>query len=153
MKTKVILLTLALIGPLAIVANAQNRKGKIKEEKMLFINDYCKFTENEANTFWPLHDEMEKKMKRVKKTMRREMEDIRDEGLETMSDSDIKTAMSNRKNYEQQLLDIKWEYNDKFVDAVGYMKTAKFYEGEAIFRKKLLKRLKQLKMDGDPLDE
>jgi hypothetical protein len=31
---------------------------------------------------------------------------------------------------------------------VGVKKTAKFYEGEIAFRKKLLDRLKDLKMDG-----
>jgi hypothetical protein len=80
--------------------------------------------------------------------MRRELRDIKDKGVDNVSETDLKKAMYNRKGYEQKQLDVKWEYNDKFVAIVGVKKTAKFYEGEIAFRKKLLDRLKDLKMDG-----
>ncbi len=149
MKTKLYTLMIVLAGMTALSLNAQkNRKEVIKEEKMIFINDYCKFTDDEAKKFWPLHDEMQDKSKEVKKSMRRELRDIKDLGVDNVSETDLKKAMDNRKGYEQKLLDIKWEYNDKFIAVVGVKKTAKFYEGEIAFRKKLIDRLKDLKLDG-----
>lgn len=147
MKTKI--LTLLIIGLMSLSLNAQTktRKELIKEEKMLFINEYCKFTDGEAGKFWPLEDEMQGKMRDVRKTMRKELKDIKDKGVDNVSETDLKKAMDNRQAYEQKLLDIKWEYNQKFVDLVGVKKTAKFYEGEMAFRKKLIDRLKDLKMD------
>lgn len=149
MKTKVFTLLMVLVGVMTMSLNAQtkSRKEMIKEEKMLFINEYCKFTEGEIGKFWPLEDEMQSKMREVKKSMRRELKDIKDKGVDNVSETDLKKAMDNRQMYEQKLLDIKWEYNQKFVDLVGVKKTAKFYEGEMAFRKKLIDRLKDLKMD------
>lgn len=149
MKTKLYTLMIVLAGMTALSLSAQkNRLEVIKEEKMIFINDYCKFTDDEAKKFWPLHDEMQDKSKVVKKSMRRELRDIKDLGVDNVSETDLKKAMDNRKGYEQKLLDIKWEYNDKFIAVVGVKKTAKFYEGEIAFRKKLIERLKDLKLDG-----
>jgi hypothetical protein len=149
MKTKLLILCMFLGGlSVSRITAQKNRMELIKEEKMIFINDYCKFTDDEAKKFWPLHDEMQDKLKEIKRSMRRELRDIKDKGVDNVSETDLKKAMDNRKGYEQKQLDVKWEYNDKFVAIVGVKKTAKFYEGEIAFRKKLLDRLKDLKMDG-----
>ncbi len=149
MKTKYLLL-LFIIGFTGITGSAQTktRKEMLKEEKMNFINDYCKFTEDEAKKFWVLEDEMQDKLKEVRKTMRRELKDIKDKGIDNMTDAELKKAFDNRKGYEQKIQDVKWEYNDKFIVTVGVKKTAKYYEAEISFRKKLLDRLKELKLDG-----
>ena len=153
MKAKVYTLLIALVGITLSDVNAQTRLEKIKEEKMIFINDYCKFSDDEAKKFWPIHDEMQDKLKDVRKTMRKELRDIKDRGIDNISETELKKAMDNRKGYEQKLLDLKWEYNDKFISTVGVKKTAKFYEGEIAFRKKLIDRLKELKLDGKGGDE
>jgi len=145
---------IALVGITALSLNAQkNRKEVIKEEKMIFINDYCKFSDDEAKKFWPLQDELQDKLKEVRKSMRKELRDIKDRGVDNVSETELKKAMDNRKVYEQKLLDLKWDYNDKFITTVGVKKTAKFYEGELAFRKKLIDRLKDLKMDGKGEEE
>lgn len=145
----VVCIMLPGITGVALAQPVKNRMEKIKEEKMLFINDYCKFSDDEASKFWPLHDEMQEKLREVKKTMRREIRDVKDKGIENMTDNELKKAFDNRKGYEQKQHDIKWEYNDKFIAVVGVKKTAKYYEGEIAFRKKLLDRLKELKIDGN----
>lgn len=150
MKIKLLML-LMIAGFTSMAAHAQirDRKEAIKDEKIKFINEYCKFTDDESKKFWVLEEEMQKKLKEVRKTMRRELEDIKDLGIDNMTDAELKKAFDNRKAYEQKLQDIKWEYNDKFIATVGVKKTAKFYEAEIAFRKKLLERLKDLKMGGD----
>jgi len=154
MKTKfwIVLFITTLTGTF-VNAQVKTRKELLKEEKMNFINDYCKFTDDEAKKFWLLEDEMQGKLKEVRKSMRRELKDIKDKGIDNMTDAELKKAFDNRKIYEQKLQDIKWEYNDKFITTVGVKKTAKFYEAEISFRKKLLDRLKDLKMDGKGGDE
>lgn len=159
MKTKIKIVTIVITAycccllPTLLHAQTKNRKDLIKEEKMSFINDYCKFTDDEAKKFWPMHDEMQDKLREIRKSMRQEMKDIKDKGVDNISETDLKKAFDNRKSYEQKLLDTKWDYNKKFIDLVGVKKTAKFYEGEFAFRKKLLERLKDLKMGGKGEDE
>src|SRR6476661_6568568 len=112
-----LLIVLMITGFTSVVAHAQirDRKEAIKEEKIKFINEYCKFTDDESKKFWVLEEEMQKKLKEVRKTMRRELEDIKDLGIDNMTEADLKKAFDNRKGYEQKLQDIKWEYNDKFI--------------------------------------
>ena len=151
MKTKIFTLMIVAASMMALSLNAQTKKSRkeiIREEKMIFINDYCKFTDDEAKKFWPLHDEMQEKLIEIRKSMRKEMKDIKDRGIDNVSETELKKAMDNRKNYEQKLLDTKWDYNQKLIDVAGIKKTAKFHEGEIAFRKKLIDRLKDLKMDG-----
>jgi len=154
MNTKLFFIIGFLTCTFSVSLNAQkNRLEMIKEEKMSFINDYCKFTQDEANKFWPVHDEMQGKLKEVRKTMRKELKDIKNTGVDNVSETDLKKAMDNWEAYEKKLVDIKWEYNDKFVTLVGIKKTAKFYEAETAFRKKLIERLKDLKLDGKGEDD
>jgi hypothetical protein len=152
---KKIWMVLLVVVATTMVANAQVKTGKelLKEEKIAYINDYCKFTDDEAKKFWVLEEEMQGKLKEVRKSMRRELKDIKDKGIDNMTDTDLKKAFDNRKTYEQKLQDIKWEYNDKYIATVGVKKTAKYYEAEISFRQKLLQRLKGLKMDGKGGDE
>ncbi len=147
--------TLMIVGAgmMLMSLNAQTRKEIIKQEKIAFINDYCNFSEDEGKKFWALEEEMQGKLKGIRKTMRKELKDIKDKGVDNVSETDLKKAMDNRKGYEQQLLDTKWDYNQKFIDLVGVKKTAKFYEGEIAFRKKLLDRLRDLSLDGDEEEE
>jgi hypothetical protein len=98
-----------------------------------------------------LNDEMESKLQSLKKTMRSEMKAIKDKGIDNASDSEIKKAMESVKNSELKTVEIKWEYNSKYIDAIGVKKTAKFYDAEREFRKKLLNRLKDMK-GGAPDD-
>jgi hypothetical protein len=153
MKTKIFICLFLMMGASMLVQAQKNRREIIKEEKIIFINDYCKFSDDEAKKFWPLHDEMQDKLKEIRKSMRRDLKDIKDQGVDNVSENDLKKAMDNRKNYEQKLLDVKWEYNDKFITVVGVKKTAKFYEGEIAFRKRLIDRLKELKLDGKSDEE
>lgn len=127
---------------------SQNRAEIIKQEKVKFINEFCKFSEDDAKKFWVIHDEMETKLKAVRKKMRSEMRTIKENGVDNTSEDDLKKAYDNRKKYEKELYDIRWEYNQKMVDLVGIKKVSKFFEGEAAFRKKLLDRLKD-RMDEE----
>src|SRR5688572_16787863 len=109
MKTKNYTLLLAILAftSLSLVAQKKSKREMIREEKMAFINDYCKFTEEEVKKFWPLHDEMQEKLKEVRKNMKRSLKDIKDKGVDSFSETELKQAMDNRKSFEQKLLDIK----------------------------------------------
>lgn len=154
MKTKWIIVPL-LFGILmgayqnGFTQDIKDKKEQIKKERKDFINRWCGFTEAESGKFWQLHDEMDSKLSTIRKEDRTAMRDIRDKGIDNMSENDLKKAMENRHTNEQKQLDIRWEYNQKFIDAVGVRKTARFYEGLKMFRKTLLDRVKDHHLDDD----
>jgi uncharacterized protein YcfL len=152
MKVKLVLAGLMLVTCSAFAQQKLNQqRDKIKSEKKEFINQYCGFTPAESEKLWKLNDEMESKLQSLKKTMRSEMKAIKDKGIDNASDSEIKKAMESVKNSELKTVEVKWEYNSKYIDAIGVKKTAKFYDAEREFRKKLLNRLKDMK-GGAPED-
>lgn len=144
MKTKAGLWVIGLLT-LSISVAAQkheDRKEEIKKEKREFINQHCGFSQSEADKFWKLDDELQSRIEDIRKTSRKELKAIKEKGIDNVSDVDLKKAMESRKNTEQKILVLRWEYNNRFIDAVGVKKTAKFYDGEHEFRKKLVGKLK-----------
>lgn len=158
MKTKMIILTTVIGLAWNGYVNAQRGGGKldekkeqIKKERKDFINRWCGFTETEADKFWKIHDEMEEKMGSIRKDGRQSLKSVKSQGVENMSDDELKKAMDNQHTSEQKQLDLRWEYNQKFIDAVGVRKTARYYEGARMFKKQLMERMRNNRgggMDG-----
>jgi len=160
MKTKWIVAQIAfvLFTGLALNSSAQKetlreKKEQIKAERKDFITRWCGFSETEGTRFWQLHDEMDEKLSALRKDSRKAMHEIKDKGIDNMPEGDLKKAMEDHHNSEQKQLDIRWEYHQKFIEAVGVKKTARFYEGERMFRKTLLERVRGHRMEDHHDDD
>lgn len=152
MKTKWMIVTmligLAGNGWSQPTGNFRDKKEQIKAERKDFVTRWCGFTEAESGKFWQLQEEMEQKIGDVRKESRKALRDIQDKGIENCTEAELKKAMDGQHTTEQKILDLRWEYNQKFIDAVGVRKTARYYEGIRMFRKKLMERLRGNRM-GD----
>ncbi|MBW7935629.1 MAG: hypothetical protein LC101_05985 [Flavobacteriales bacterium] len=151
MKKKAGLWMLGLLT-LSLAVNAQkgdDKREEIKKEKREFINQYCGFTDAEAEKFWKVEDDMNKRLNEMRTASRKELKSLKEKGLDNLGDDELKRAMENRKNVEQKMLDIRWEYHQKLMDIVGVKKIAKYYDGEREFRKKLIGELKDKQKEQD----
>lgn len=155
MKTKWIILTVAIglawngFAQPPRGGNLDQKKEQIKQERKAFINRWTGFTEAEAEKFWKLHDEMDEKMTSARKESKTALKKVKTTGIDNLSDDELKKTMETQHNSEQKQLDIRWEYNQKFIDAVGVKKTARFYEGSRMFKKQLLERIRSGKQGGN----
>ena len=151
MKTKIILSTLAAIFALNVgyaqsaMSKKQSRLERIEVQKTAYISDKVGLTPEEAQLFWPLYNEFEAKTKALRKgNPNEDMPGMqRKADIASMSDKELKQLFEDRFNTEQKLLDLKREYHNKFVKVLGNQKTAKLYDTERLFKKELLKQLKQ----------
>jgi len=98
--------------------NLKDKKEQIKQERKDFINRWCGFTDSESSKFWQLHDEMETRQNAIRKENKKALNEIKDKGIDNISEADLKKAMDNQHGNEQKQLDLRWEYNQKFIDAV-----------------------------------
>jgi hypothetical protein len=111
---------------------------KYKSEKVAFITQAIELTPQEAEKFWPVYNEFEKK-RWEQMNNRHEQEKSLQDTLLNMSDKDyidlsrqISSSMANEGKIMQ-------EYNEKFLELLPPKKVVALYIAELKFRRQLLK--------------
>ena len=129
-------LTLAILFLSASLSFAQpgneSRKEKIESLKIAFITTELELTPEESEKFWPLYNEMELKLKKVRKERRQLGEDLKNK-LDQLSDADIKSKVNSVLDKDIEESEIKKTYTQKFAEVIGYKKAVKLLSLEQRF--------------------
>ena len=113
---------------------------KIKASKIAFITEQVKLTPEEAEKFWPVYNEMEAKKEDITHNL---MDRFRGkEERPEPTDDEALEIMNQRLSLEEKLLDLKAEYQEKFLDILSPVKILKLYEAEDKFRRQLMERFR-----------
>lgn len=118
----------------------QQKKERVKQLKIAYFTEELDLTEDEAEKFWPIYNEMDEKMRAEKKKKNAATNAIKN-GIDTMSDSEIEAKMKEALDARIQEAEVQKEYLVKIGDVIGFKKAAKVVSLEAQFKKKLLERL------------
>lgn len=124
------------------------RHEKVQQLKIAYFTKELSLTSTEAEKFWPIYNEMDKKLVANRKEMRKTMKDLnlrRDQ----MSDDEIKKKVNSILALESNETTIKKEYFEKISGVIGYKKSAKLINLEQEFKRELLKRLNAQNNGGD----
>lgn len=147
--------TLAIIAILGITIPALAQRGERSPEnkerlealKIAFITEELNLSSKEAQTFWPIYNEMENQLKEVRKAKRENQKNVR-QNFDVMSEKDVEKALEAELKFTQQELDIKRDHVSKFKSVLSVRKVAKLYAAEDQFKQRLLKRFKEKRKDG-----
>jgi hypothetical protein len=167
MKTKRITIT-AMIALLAlfftIPAHTQDKEdiekkdnkrqeeyARIKSAKIAYISEHIELTPEEAEKFWPLYNELEKKRQELTQRLMKRFK--RGEERSDMTNEEAEKMIQTRFAQEQSLLDLKKEYHEKYTKVLPATKVAKLYEVEIRFREMLMERLKHRDGERRPAGE
>ncbi|MDP3641910.1 MAG: hypothetical protein Q8S54_01835 [Bacteroidota bacterium] len=144
---------LTLISILSIlivtVMVAQERRGpspemfeKIKAEKVSFFTSKLDLTPVEAQAFWPVYNEFEKKRFDIQRQIH-EFERMPDEKLTNISESEIEKMTNNYiGSFEKEALLLK-EYNKQFLKVLPKKKVLMMYRTENEFRSHLIREFRK----------
>lgn len=99
------------------------REQKIKALYVAYISQELKLTESEAQKFWPVHSEFDNEVRTVKLDL-------------------------SELDRQQNVLNIKKKYQDRFTKIIGVDRTNTFFRNDAEFRKKLVERLKNMRQQN-----
>lgn len=129
--------------------NAQERRGgnpemfeKIKAEKISFFTSKLDLKPDEAQAFWPVYNEFEKKRFDIKRQIH-EFERMPDEDFAKLSDSEIEKLTNNYiGSFEKDALLLK-EYNKQFLKILPKKKVLMMYRTENEFRSHLIREYKR----------
>jgi len=115
---------------------------KIKAEKISFFTDKMNLTPAEAQTFWPVYNEFEKKRFDIQKEIH-EFEHMPDEKYATLSDTEIEKMTNNYiSSFEKEALLLK-DYNKQFLKILPKKKVLTMYRTENEFRGHLIREYRK----------
>lgn len=151
MKLKFTISLLLLVNTIPILANFKQDKfdyDKFKAEKIAFITEAIDLTPEEAEIFWPVYNEYEKKKWKLMSD-RRELDQSLKEGVKDMTDKEY--IELSRKLAAFQINDGKLneEYNEKFLKILPPKKVVELYLAEHNFRNHLLRNYRDNDQKND----
>lgn len=118
-----------------------SKREKLEALKVAYITKELELSPVEAQTFWPLYNELDDKMRSLRK-QRRSNRLNNKENQEALSDAELSKAIDRDLAIEQQELDLKKEYNERFKKILPIAKVAKLHQAEHGFRRELLRGAK-----------
>ena len=152
---KKILILIFAVGFIATFSFAQeeleaSKREKLQALKVAYLTDQLSLTPEEAQSFWPLYNELEEKMKAIRNAQRENRHNAR-KNHETMSDAELAASIDKELEFEQQELNLKKEYNVRFKKILPIRKVAKLHASEQGFKRELLKGARdRRKIPGGP---
>ncbi len=140
MKT-ITLLTMLLFGLTSFAQpNKQcKHKEQIKAQKIAFLTNKLDLSVEEAQVFWPLYNEFEKKKDEIIDAQRNVYASLEKDNL---SDKELQSFVDKYIELETAQSKLLIEYHAKFKKVLSVRKLAILYSSDRMFKKELLKQLR-----------
>ena len=97
-----------------------NKSEKVEALYVAYMTKQLNLTEDEAQKFWPIHTQYDNELKAVERN-------------------------NNELERQQNALNVKKKYQDRFIKVLGADRTNEFFRTDAEFRKRMIERLKAIK--------
>lgn len=110
---------------------------RIEAQRVAFITQKLDLTSKESADFWPLYNTFKEEQKELRKAI------AGPRGLKTMSDAEADAALEQMIQSEQDLIDLKRNYIDKFKTVIPATKVAMLFHVEQAFNREILNKLRE----------
>ena len=135
-----------LISSIPFLLSAQPPGQKLESLKIGFLTERLKLTPEEAKVFWPVYNQFQEELERVRK-QRKESFRNPEENFENMSDKELEKMVDNEIVFRQSELDVMKKYHPQFKQVLPVRKVALLYKSEEDFKRKLLAMIRERKAD------
>jgi hypothetical protein len=115
---------------------------EIKAQKISYITQELELTPEEAQLFWPVYNEMEKKKEALRKEGRVLFHKIRN-GLDSIPESELVQISDDMIAYRIKDAQLNREYHEKFKKILPIRKVLELYHTEKQFQSMLLRKIKE----------
>ncbi len=140
------LLTLAQPGPGGPPPEGKKRE-RIEAMKIGFITDQLQLTPTEAQAFWPVYNQYQDELEKLRKSRKENLLNAR-ANFDELSDSDVEKLVDNEIAFRQSELDLVKKYNPQFKKVLPMKKVGKLYRAEEEFKRELLNKLQDKRDDN-----
>ncbi len=144
MKLLHISLMLIIALSFSLTANSQRHHHleKIQAERVSFITSKLDLTSEEAEKFWPVYNEFDKKRNNLL-LERRDIISRFNEKREELSSSEITEMVDSLVELRMKDAQLGMEYHEKLKDIISAERVMLLYLAEDEFRGRLLRRLRR----------
>lgn len=116
------------------------RHERMESMRIAFLTQKLDLTPEEAQKFWPVYNEYQKKKDEMTRKRRLETKGMK-EKLDSLSEKQIEAMVDAEIAFKQKMLDLDKEYHAKFKSVLPIRKVAKLYKAEEQFTRKLLEHI------------
>lgn len=152
MKRTLLLISISFLFINILCINAQDSSKSLmnlqafEKSKQEFIIKEAGLTQEEADKFFPLNSELQKKKlelhRKHKEGMRQSQE------TENMSDEKYEQLIKENINFKMKEAELDKEYSEKFNKLISPQKLFKAQQAERIFMQEELRKFRESKKDG-----
>ena len=139
---KKLLLILVLLLSLNIAAQHKNRE-RIKALKVSFITERLDLSSKEAQEFWPVYNEYEKKTSAIRHEEVRALRKEIKENIDTMTDEKATTLLAKLNDAEMRMLNLRIDFSKKLSSIIPAKKIILLKVAEDDFKRKMLEEYKK----------
>jgi len=126
----------------------KSKKEMIQAQKIAYISREINLTPAEAEKFWPLYNEFQTKNAELGKPKRELEKTLKQLSPEQITDQQAEELLDAQMAFEQNHLDLKKQYIEKYKVVIGVKRTALLFNAEKKFNNLLLKQLKERKPEN-----
>lgn len=119
-----------------------DRLDRFRSEKVSFLTDKLQLTRDEAQKFWPLYNEFEKKRWEAQR-LRRELEYKVQSSSTQLSSRDVAQLTRDFSGSMQKEAELYVKYNEEFLEIIPPEKVLLLYKSENEFRIHLLRKYRE----------
>ncbi len=147
MTKKLLLIFTLLLSVFAINANDRLQRNnfdfdKFKAEKIAFFTDIMELTSDEAQRFWPVYNEFERKKWEIIQQRNNLYGNI-DSNLTTMNNNELIEFTKKLASFNSLEGKLDEEYNEKFLEILHPQKVVKLFKAEINFRNNMLRNYRR----------
>lgn len=120
---------------------------KIIAAKISFITNEIDLTPQEAEKFWPIYNEFDKKSRTLRREMHRIIKNIMNDknGIENISDKKAEEILEKIESNKETIYTLEKRFNTDLLTVVSAKKILKLHHAEEEFKRKLLYKLRDHK--------
>ncbi|MGZ4036918.1 MAG: hypothetical protein ACXVPQ_03765, partial [Bacteroidia bacterium] len=111
---------------------------KVEALRVSFITDKIRLTPAEGQSFWPLYNEYNDKVKALRKSFRQQYGAV----SEFKSDKEAEDFLNAELKLRQNEVELQKDYTEKFKKVLGAKKTAQLRKAEEEFKREIIKTIK-----------
>lgn len=123
-------------------ADHQLPKEKVEAMKIAFLTKELDLTPEEAQAFWPVYNEYDRKLTELRKGLKHDIRERMQE-LDKLNDKELEAFVDEHISFRQRELELDKEFHQKLKNVLPIKKVALFYAAEMKFKKELLRRYKE----------
>lgn len=145
---KQLFLLILFITGISLAATAQpkgERWQKIREAKKSYITERLNLTPEENTRFWPVYNSYERDLRNLRNRYKQQ---YRASQKGELNEREAREWIQDNLEYQQEELNIKKEYKNRFLEIISARQMADLYQAERDFKIMLLKRMKESRGNG-----